>query len=110
MAIKLEVTGHLGRDPYVQTIGESKVLVLSMASRKPNSRHADWVTGTIWDQRLQEFVLSTFKKGDHVKVFGLLSKLDVYYSEGKHKPGLDMFVNAIQFVAIKKEDVNGRDV
>jgi hypothetical protein len=110
MSIKLEVTGHLGKDPYVQTIGEQKVVVLSVASRKPNSRHADWITGTIWDKKLQQFVLSFFKKGDHIKAFGLVSKLSVYSSEGKWKPGLDMFINAIQQVHITKENADGRDV
>lgn len=110
MAIKMEVSGHLGKDPYVQTIGDVQVLVLSIASRKPNSRHADWVTGTIWDKGLRSYVQSTFKKGDHVKAFGVLSKLGVYFGDGKWKPGLDMFINALQQVHIEKENADGRNV
>ena len=105
MSIKLTVDGWLGKDPHVQTIGDKTVTVLSIASRRGASRHADWVTGTVWDSKLQEFVRSTFKKGDKVIAFGLVSKLSVYYSEGKPKPGLDMFVNAISFMKITKEEV-----
>jgi hypothetical protein len=105
MAIKLQVDGWLGKDPYVQTVGDKKVTVLSLASRRGASRHADWITGTIWDQKLQDFVRSTFKKGDKVQAFGVMSKLSVYYSEGKPKPGLDMFINAISFMKVTKEEV-----
>src|SRR5271168_1784154 len=100
MSIKITADGYLGKDPYVQTIGDVEVTVLSIASRRVSSRHADWITGTVWDTKLQQFVLSSFKKGDKVIVFGLMSKLGVYFSEGKHKPGLDMFVNAISAVKV----------
>lgn len=105
MAIKLTMDGTLGKDPYVQTIGDRSVTVLSLASRRGASRHVDWITGTVWDSKLQEFVRSTFKKGDKVIVFGVCSKLGVYYSSGKWKPSLDMFINAISFAKITKEEV-----
>lgn len=101
--IKVTVDGYLGKDPHVQTIGDAKVVVLSIASRHNQSRHADWITGSVWDKRLQTFVLDTFRKGDKVIAFGLVSKLSVYYSEGKQKPGMDIFVNAISFAEVTKE-------
>ena len=108
MSVKLQVDGYLGKDPYVQTITNAKVVVLSIASRRGASRHADWITGTVWDKQLQTFVLASFKKGDKVLCFGLMSKLGIFYSEGKPKPGLDMFVNAISHLKVDKEEV--RDV
>jgi len=105
MSIKLEVDGFLGKDPFVQTIGNKKVVVLSIASRRTNSRHADWITGSIWDKHLADWVLVNFKKGQRVHAFGLMSKLMVYSSEGKWKPGLDMFVNSIGFSKITKAEI-----
>ena len=104
MSIKIEITGWLGKDPYVQTIGDKKVVVLSLASRRPNSRHADWVTGTVWNEKLHQFILSTFKKGDKIIALGVLGKLGVYYSsDGKPKPCLDFFVNSVGFSHSDKE-------
>jgi hypothetical protein len=104
MGIKITVDGWLGKDPYVQTIGDKKVVVLSLASRRPNSRHADWITGTVWNERLGQFVLASLKKGDKVLAFGVLGKLGVYYgSDGKAKPALDFFVNTIGFSHPDKE-------
>jgi len=106
MSIKLQVTGWLGKDPYVQTIGDVEVTVVSLACRRGASRHADWITGTIWNKRLANFVQTQFKKGDKVMAFGVMGKLSVYYDVGgKPKPGLDMFINAIGFVHLDKEDV-----
>jgi single-stranded DNA-binding protein len=97
VGIKITVEGWLGRDPYVQTIGDKEVLVLSIASRRPNSRHADWITGTVWNERLKAMV-GTFKKGDKIIAFGVVGRLGVYYdSAGKPKPGLDFFINSIGF-------------
>lgn len=105
MGITIDVTGYLGRDPYVQTISDKKVVVLSIASRRPNSRYADWITGTVWNERLQQFVLSALRKGDKIKAFGVLGKLGIYYSsDGKAKPCLDFFVNSIGFGATEKKE------
>jgi hypothetical protein len=97
MSIKLEVTGQLGKDPYVQTIDDLQVTILSMACRSSTGLCAPiWVMGSIWEPRVGIFVQETFKKGDTITAFGTISKLGVYYnSEGKAKPGLDMFINAI---------------
>lgn len=101
MSVKLEVDGYLGKDPYVQEIANKKIVVLSLACRRSShkggsSRHADWITGTIWDPTLQAFVLGRFKRGDKIKVIGVMGKLSIYYSaDGKPKPGLDMFINAL---------------
>jgi single-stranded DNA-binding protein len=105
VGIKITVEGWIGKDPYVQTIGDKKVVVLNLASRRPNSRHADWVTGTVWNEKLSQFVLSTFKKGDKIIAFGVMGKLGVYYSsDGKAKPVLDFFVNSIGFSASAKTE------
>src|SRR5208283_5680383 len=106
MSIKLEICGYLGRDPIVQTIGNVEVTVLSVACRRGASRHADWITATVWNPRLQNFVRSTLKKGDKIQAFGVLGKLSVYYDgAGKPKPGLDMFINTIGFVNHTEERV-----
>jgi hypothetical protein len=108
MSIKLEVTGYLGKDPYVQTIEGRSITVLSLACRRGSSRHADWVTGTIWNERLGAFVQEKFRKGDKIQAFGIMGKLAVYYdSAGKPKPGMDMFINAIGFVHLDKEKSDG---
>lgn len=108
MSIKLEVDGYLGKDPYVQTIGTQEVVVLSLACRRGASRHADWITGTVWNPKLRQFVLASLRKGDKVKAFGVMGKLGVYYdSAGKAKPGLDMFINTIGFASPSKEQRDG---
>lgn len=107
MSIKLQVDGHLGKDPAFQTINAQKVLVLSIASRRPGSRHADWINGTIWNEKLGQSVSQMFKKGDRVQVFGILGKLSVYWdSSGKPKPGVDMFVNSIGIPKAGKERID----
>lgn len=104
MAVKLQVEGYLGKDPYVQALGDQEVTVLSIACRRGASRHADWITGTVWNTRLQNFVRTALKKGDKIQAFGVMGKLSVYYDVGgKAKPGLDMFINAIGFVHLDKE-------
>jgi single-stranded DNA-binding protein len=106
MSIKLEVIGCLGKDPYVQTISNRKVTILSLACRRANhSRVTDWVTGSIWDEQLANYVRTSFKKGDTIKAFGTLSNLMVYFDgAGKAKPGLDFFINSIGFVPTEKEN------
>lgn len=104
MSVKLEVTGRLGKDPYVQTVRDVEVTVISVACRRGASRATDWVTGTIWDKKLQNHVRSSYKKGDYIQAFGVLGRLGVYYDgEGKPKPGLDMFINAIGTTRPEKE-------
>lgn len=99
MSIKLQIEGYLGKDPYVAKMGDVEVTVLSVACRRGSSRHADWITATVWNPRLQDFVRSTLKKGDKIQAFGVLGKLSVYYDgAGKPKSGLDMFINTIGFV------------
>lgn len=108
MPAKLEVEGYLGKDPYVQTVGDMEVTVVSMAVRRGSSRHADWITGTVWNKRLQDFVRIALKKGDKVKAFGVMGKLSVYFDgAGKPHPALDMFINAIGFVHLDKERPDG---
>ena len=97
MSVKLEIVGYLGKDPYVQTIEDRQVTVLSLACRRGASRHADWITGTVWNERLRNFV-STLRKGNKIHAFGVMGRLNVYYDgTGRARPGLDMFINAIGF-------------
>jgi single-stranded DNA-binding protein len=104
MSIKLEVVGRLGKDPYVKTIKDCQVTILSLACRRGSSHLSDWVTGSIWEARLGSFVLEKFKKGDMIQAFGTLSNLMVYFdSVGKPKPGLDFIIHAVGIAPTEKE-------
>jgi hypothetical protein len=107
MSVKLEVEGYLGKNPYRQEIKGKSMVVLSIAIRRLQSRHADWITGTIWNEKLQEMVLQTFHAGDQVQVFGTMSKLGCYISKGKPNPSLDMFINSVGFVNHQEEKRDG---
>lgn len=104
MSVKLEVVGYLGKDPFVRKIKDQDVVILSIASRRGQSRHCDWIQGTVWNERLRTFALGQFKKGDKITASGIMGRITIFYSTaGKPQPSLDFFINSLGFVKHQEE-------
>ena len=83
-SINIQVTGFVGSDPQVKTVGEQQVASFSVAVSRKNSngkKQTLWVRVNCWN-KLSEIAAQYVKKGSLVQVTAEWLRLSIWTRRG----------------------------
>ncbi len=105
----VHIAGHLGADPEVRfTSGGQKVTVLRVAcnNKRSGKEETIWWKVTIWGEQFDKMI-TYFKKGSPIMVFGELSKPEIYTDrDGKPQISLNLTASSLQFSPFGRSQEN----
>lgn len=108
MINKVFLTGHLGKNPEVRSVGESKVATFSLATTEKVNKNNEWVSETTWHNiviwgKQADFVEKYIKKGALVNIIGSV-KYRQYEKDGVTKYITEIKAEELTSLYSKKED------
>lgn len=102
----LAMTGNLGRDAEVKSLGGSTVCNFSVAlsSGWGDKKTTTWINCALWGKQAESTLPTYLKKGQQVALTGELSTREYQANDGSTKVSIEMRVSTIDLIG-KRDDV-----
>lgn len=101
----LAMTGNLGRDAEVKSLGGSTVcnFAVALSSGWGDKKTTTWINCALWGKQAESTLPTYLKKGQQVALTGELSTREYQANDGSTKVSIDMRVSTIDLIG-KRDD------
>lgn len=99
---QITLTGNLGKDPELRTVGETKLATFSVASSETYTKNGEKITKTEWHTvkvwgRTAEIIAQYFKKGSKILLTGKL-EYEKWETDGKKNERAVIVLRTFEFI------------
>lgn len=99
---QITLTGNLGKDPELRTVGETKLATFSVASSETYTKNGEKITKTEWHTikvwgRTAEIIAQYFKKGSKILLTGKL-EYEQWEKDGQKKERAVIVLRTFEFI------------
>lgn len=99
---QITLTGNLGKDPELRTVGDTQLTTFSVASSETYTKNGEKVTKTEWHTvkawgRTAEVIAQYFKKGSKILLTGKL-EYEKWETDGKKNERAVIVLRTFEFI------------